>query len=291
MRFLSRGAIAWCSLVLTPATAFADPVGWAQPGGKGTDVVITYSFSNLLDGGFNTQLSPTELREATAAAFALWSRYVPLHFFEVPDSGPVVGEGEYPGAGNPDIRIGYFPELFDGAVAHAHLPYSTDSHRSGLAGDVHFSNDVSPFHAPSWGNAPDGAVDFFSAMLHEAGHALGLHHAADADAVMGTVFLVFSDRAAADLRPSDIAAIRALYGAGVGSVQMLDSDSLGTPEPGTLVLIATGLAIGLRRRLRRAIANCQLLMTWQPAAASGGTIRTPGARIVRSGAQSSSPLD
>src|SRR5829696_796814 len=49
------------------ASAHADPMtlGWAQPGGPGSPVTITYSYSNLFDGGFNTSLATAELRRST----------------------------------------------------------------------------------------------------------------------------------------------------------------------------------------------------------------------------------
>ena len=152
----------------------------------------------------------------------------------------------YTRGAHPDIRIGYFPDLQEDTVAHAHLP-SAD--RAGLEGDIHFGSDVSSFGAKAWGAASAGPwfLDFFSAILHESGHAIGLPHSADGSGVMGSVFLVFSSMEDADLLPSDIAAIRALYGAGVGSVTALD-DPVGTPEPSSLVLLATGLACLLRRK-------------------------------------------
>jgi hypothetical protein len=234
------------ALLLGASPVSAEPFGWPQPGGRGSPVHITYSFTNLLDGGFNTNLSTAELREATVSALSIWSRYAPLHFSEVKDSGPKVAETPYTRGAHPDIRIGYFPELHEESVAHAHLP-SED--RGGLEGDIHFGNDVSSFGAKMWGAASAGPwfLDFFSAILHESGHAIGLPHSADGSGVMGSVFLVFSSMEDADLLPSDIAAIRALYGAGVGSVTPLDGPVV-TPEPSSMLLFATGLAYLLRRK-------------------------------------------
>ena len=234
------------ALLMGSSAASAEPFGWAQPAGPGSPVDITFSFSNLFDGGFNTSLSNVELREATVAALSLWSRYAPLNFREVADSGPKPADGRYDRGTHPDIRIGYIAGMREETVAHAHLP-SDDG--GGLAGDIHFGNDVSRFGATSWGTASAGPlfVDFFSAILHEAGHAIGLLHSPDGSGVMGSVFLVFTSMTDADLLPSDIAAIRAIYGAGTGSVTPLD-DPFVTPEPSSLVLLATGLGYLMRRR-------------------------------------------
>lgn len=248
-RIQLRVGFALLALFLRAMPASADSVKWPQPDGPGTDVLLTYSFSNLLDGGFNTTLSRTDLQEATIAAFSVWSRYAPLHFREVQDAGPWPSETDYSPGAAADIRIGYQSSLSDGTVAHAHVPQPGVS---ALAGDIHFSNDVSSFHASAWGAASAGPfVDFFSAILHEIGHALGLPHSADGSGIMGLTFLVFLTRDQGDLLPSDIAAIRALYGAGRGSVVPLDGPSVITPEPASVILMTTGLGILARRRFSR----------------------------------------
>jgi hypothetical protein len=241
--------------VVCSAPASADPVtlGWAQPGGPGSPVTITYSYSNLFDGGFNTTLSPVELRQSTELALGVWARYAPLNFVETVDAGPSPSEHEYAG-GYPDIRIGYQPRLSSGSAALAYFPFDrAGSEATGLSGDIHFSNDLSAFRTFTWGRALDGAtaLDFFSVMLHEAGHALGIPHIFDEPAIVSGNFVsVFANYGVADLKPADIRAIRALYGTGVGSVQSL-TQAAATPEPGTIVLLSTGLAAALYRRHRR----------------------------------------
>jgi hypothetical protein len=250
---LATGVLA--AMFVAPAWARADNIGWPQPDGPGSPVILTYSFSNLFDFGFNTALQPEDLREATVAALVVWSRYAPLNFVEVRDSGPSPVEALYPADGHANIRIGYMPTLPDSAAAHAHLPRAATAVADGLDGDVHLSNDLTAFSARTWGRTTDDplALDFFSAMLHEFGHSLGIRHIDGAVAVMGMEFQVFPNPGAATLFPADIEAIRALYGAGRGAVLTLDGAVLPTPEPSSVVLIGTGLAF-LARRVRR--RNC-----------------------------------
>jgi hypothetical protein len=245
-------AVVFLACGWTPAGA--DPMGWQQPGGAGSPVYLTYSYSNLLTPGFNTTLTPGELRSSVELAFGVWARYAPIHFLEAPNSGPDPSESEYDANGTPDIRMGYQPHLVGGEAAHAHLPFERGSGaRSGIAGDIHFSNDTGAFGTSVWGHALDGplTLDFFSAMLHETGHALGLFHLYGVPAIMaGNLFHVFLDPSQAQLFPADIAALQRIYGAGAGSVQPLP-DVVATPEPATVLLVTAGAALaGLRRRAR-----------------------------------------
>ena len=85
---LSVGLLcAFCALY-GPPVAGADPVGppkWPQPGGPGSDVFVTYSYSDLLDGNF-LLLDTAHLRTATEEAFAVWASVAPIHFIERADA-------------------------------------------------------------------------------------------------------------------------------------------------------------------------------------------------------------
>lgn len=237
---MAAAAFLWVSFV--PAAA-ADPIGWAQPNGPGSPVRLTYSYSNLLDGGFNTYLSSAELKYLTELAFGVWARYVPVYIVEVKDTGPtpISIDREYDPRTTADIRIGY-AESVEGNLAHTHVPFDRDEYAaSGLGGDIHFWNE------PQWGRTIESAlaVDFFSVMLHEAGHALGLLHIFGVPAIMsGSLLQLELIPERADLRRADIDAIRRLYGVGIGSVTPL----IPTPEPASALLLAAGALAALARR-------------------------------------------
>ena len=213
--------------------AAADPVrlGWPQPGGPGTAVVITYSYSNLLDGHF-LLLGPETLRTATEEALRLWARYAPLHFVERPDSGPPPSDIQYPAGQAPQIRIGHHTTI---ELSHAFYPAD-----GGLGGDIHVdSGGAWMLEAGPW--------NFLEAITHELGHALGLVHELERTAIMNPLYPQhrFGGLGTAFLMPADIEQLRDLYGAGTGSVTPADP----VPEPGTLLLV--GLGLGALARLHR----------------------------------------
>lgn len=213
--------------------ASADPIsaGWPQPGGPGSAVVITYSYSNLLDGSF-LLLSAAELRAATEESLRLWATYAPVHFIEQPDSGPPPSDLAYAAEQHAQIRIGHH-SMSD--LAHAFFP-GVD----GLAGDVHFDPGI------PW-TVGNGPWNFLEAVTHELGHALGLGHVTERTAIMNPFFPQerFGGHGSAFLFPADIEHIQALYGQGPGAVEPI-------PEPATLALVATGLAVLGRAKRRRA---------------------------------------
>jgi len=223
------------AFTLFAAPVNGDPVGlqWPQSQGKGTDIVITYSYANLFDGTF-LLITPRELRAATEEALGLWVSYAPLHFVERPDSGPSVSDQPYAADGHPQIRFGHH-DLSE--VAHGFYP-GTD----GLSGDVHFASGV------PW-TVGVGHWNYLEAVTHELGHALGLVHELDEIAVMNPSYPShrFDGLGSARLYPADIRQLQGIYGAGIGSVQPLTP----TPEPGTLLLTVTGVVALTRYRRPR----------------------------------------
>jgi hypothetical protein len=241
-RLLAVGALVFAAQV-HPKVARAEPIGvpWRADSGGGP-VTITYSYSNLLDGTF-LLISPTEIKAAAQEALSVWARYAPLHFVEIPDSGPAPSDVPYDPAGHPTIRIGHHET---GDLAHAFVP---DGSPEALNGDVHLASGI------PW-TVGNGRWDILETLTHELGHALGLPHVTGVNAIMNPVAEDrFHGRGSAFLLPADIAAIRALYGKGPGRVQALETNPV--PEPATLLVVASGLTLIAARRKRARQSNSQ----------------------------------
>ena len=214
---------------------------WPQAN-LGDQITITYSYSNAFDGGLldqnNQPVPQSVIRSSVVEALSLWASVAPLNFVEVPDHGPTASDNEYAiSPGDPEIRIGHhYIDGFGNYKAHAYYPFSTTS---GLAGDVHF-DDSDRWNVIGTLTYPD----LLGCAEHELGHSLGLDHSADPTAVMYPTFQRMSGPGTGYLTADDIAGIRAIYGAGVGSVTPL-------PEPSTVVLAAIGVGLALGSRAYR----------------------------------------
>lgn len=190
---------------------------WDQPSGPGSQITITYSYSNLLDGGMGG-LTADQLKQAVEEALSLWASEAPLTFVEIEDVGPdpSVSDSSYDVGSSADIRIGaHVADGPNGAqLAHAFLPYSSTD---GIAGDLHFDIEE------DWGLSNGGF--FLETALHELGHCLGLDHEENVDAIMNP-FLGgrFSGLGTGFLLADDVAGVQAIYGTGTGSVTPLVQD-------------------------------------------------------------------
>jgi peptidoglycan hydrolase-like protein with peptidoglycan-binding domain len=156
-----------------------------------------YAFQNVTG-----DLAEQDVRSAFRAAASTWTRAVPIRIAEsdaVDQAGMRVlfaagdhGDGD-PFDGRSDGESGV-------VLAHAFFPGTTP-----LASDMHFDEDET-FST----DTPATGVDLQSIALHEMGHALGLDHSPDRDAVM-YAYLNYR-QVKRELHDDDITHIFDLYG-------------------------------------------------------------------------------
>ena len=171
--------------------------GW-DGAGKGS-TALTYSF-----GSMTGKLPEATVRAEVLRALAEWRKYAKLSFTET--NGRT-------GARNIDIVFGAGahgdPYPFDGrSGVLAHTFYPAPPNSEPIAGDLHL-DDSEPW---------DGAMDLYSVVLHELGHALGLGHSGDPASVMYPFY-----RKVTQLAQDDINSILQIYaaqdeGGGTGGV-------------------------------------------------------------------------
>lgn len=157
--------------------------GWKNPH-------VTYQFHSWLPG-----IGEASQRQCFQNAFTKWSDTCRLSFEEVGTQG--------------DIRIHlgkhdcHWPfRTHPAEVAHAFFP---DHSNAALAGDLHVNYTLEWVTVAQAGGHPP--YDFETVLLHEIGHSVGLTHSTDPNDVMYRSYAFKRD-----LRPRDIARIRALYG-------------------------------------------------------------------------------
>ncbi len=157
---------------------------------------LKYGFTS-----FSGDVSPSFQRQAVVAAMNTWSAVAPIAWAE---------------RAWPDVRIAFVPrahgdtqDFSASTYAHGVLPICSASVGAftcePLAGDVHFNDE-----SYTWGSGNNSTVqDIQSIALHELGHALGLDHSADSNAVMAAGFPPGVVRRV--LTQDDINGIKALY--------------------------------------------------------------------------------
>jgi hypothetical protein len=194
-----RDAVIACAGPLTAAGPAAQYVqadgGWSRDANGA--VALEYFFDSV-----TPKVPESLVRSEIARAFDEWARYA--NFSITPASGPNL-------ARSIDILFARYAHgdayPFDGPGGMlAHTFYPVPANPEPIAGDVHLDADE------NW--SVGGAVDIFSVALHEIGHALGLGHSDNPNAVMYPYY-----RRQTGLSGDDIAGIQSLYGAKITASQ------------------------------------------------------------------------
>ncbi|MEO1591743.1 MAG: matrixin family metalloprotease [Cyanobacteria bacterium J06632_22] len=195
---------------------------WNQPGGKGSPLTLTYSFTQ---GFLNniTGLTAAQAKASVEKAFEIVAQYVPINFVEKTDRGPdaatvLSNTSRRTQANEPQLRFhNRFVNGPGGTLAFAYFP----SEALAVGGDMFFDQE-------NW-----RSTGFFvETVIHELGHALGLRHVSGVDAIMNpSIQRRFDNLAEADLLPDDIQTLRSAYGTGTGSVTTLGGSPSPAPTP------------------------------------------------------------
>ena len=146
--------------------------------------------------------APATWENVILKAAQSWAAVANVNFTVIPDSGADSGTGPDQ-QGDPtmgDIRIGGFDMQDSGLLALAYMPPAVNNFS--IAGDIGI-NTAQPF------NINSNDYDLYTVMAHEFGHALGLDHSTDPNAVMYATYLGVDSGLGAD----DIAGIQSIYGA------------------------------------------------------------------------------
>ncbi len=161
--------------------------GWDGPGLGSANV--NYAFVHLTE-----ELPASSVEPEIVRAFNEWSKYVQVTFTPTNDAtadqtiAVLFASGAH-GDGYP-----FVPDV----LAHTFYPFPVNSEP--IAGDMHFND------SESWKIGAD--VDVFSIALHETGHALGLGHSDDPNAIMYPYYHMHTA-----LSADDISAVQQLYAA------------------------------------------------------------------------------
>lgn len=206
---------------------------WGTGNRLGDGANISYSFAESTEfnypcdtasGCFSlNDFMPNGYQSVISSAFDAWASVSNLSFTKTTDK-------------NGDIVLG--AEIIDGTsgeLGHASINMAYTS--NGIETVTHITNGAIHFDRDeNWLLTNNTGTSLYGIALHEIGHALGLTHSFDSNAVMYDTYSGINS-----LQIDDINGIQYLYGASVSPI----------PEPSTYALFLLGLAMvfGYGRRI------------------------------------------
>lgn len=169
--------------------------GWDGPG-QGT-AAVTYNFTNG-----TPDIAGTGEEAIVVSGITEWGKVVGLTFSPTATANAAQSHQILWAAGAHDTNTGDLinDEDFDGpggVLGHAFRPGVNHV----IAGDIHFDE------AENWADGSSSSFNLFSVALHEAGHAHGLAHSDDPEAVMFPT----ASRHYAHLEPDDVMGAQSIY--------------------------------------------------------------------------------
>ena len=210
---LTGAPVQGCGGALAEAGPIADyalvSAGWAKD--SSGVVALQYYVQSLTE-----KMDEATVRGEIDRALREWQKYAPIRLTagQAADTARTIAIRFARGAHGDS-----YP--FDGPggiLGHTYYPAPPNSEP--VAGDMHLDADE------AW--AAGTAVDLYSVVLHEVGHALGLGHSDVPGAVMYPYY-----RQASGLTADDVAGIQALYGSGGAPAADPGTPALPPPDPST----------------------------------------------------------
>lgn len=174
---------------------------YALEGPKWSSATITWAFADTRLSNEASFTGPigTAYQSIIKSAIARWQGVSNVNFVQVADGAP-----------GTDILIGWGNLGTSGEVGETDYSYSLGATQIFLPGTAVRLDDPSVLPLSAGANPvyQGSATDLYQVALHELGHALGLAHSTDPNAVM----YPYVGPSNPDLASSDVAGVQALYG-------------------------------------------------------------------------------